>query len=88
MLSAGDDRIIDSFNIAHTIAVEKLSSISFIPKSFNPMADDNKTYNKKRRSVAKSSRRSEDSKPPAYTAPSMSVVSHVCIFSKLSTFNP
>ena len=35
-----DDSITDEFNILHTQAVDRLSELSFIPKSFNPLVDE------------------------------------------------
>lgn len=32
--------IVESFNIAHTEAVDRLSDMSFIPKSFNPLVEE------------------------------------------------
>ncbi len=40
VLSEGDGNTIEAFNIAHTTAVERLSDLSFIPRSFNPRLEE------------------------------------------------
>ena len=49
VLGSGDVPLIEAFNVAHVAAVEALSDLSFIPRSFNPRLEDHKTTKAPRR---------------------------------------
>lgn len=42
---------VEAFNIAHAIAVERISDLSFIPKSFNPQVNEMRKMKERRSTI-------------------------------------
>ena len=64
MLEAGESNIMDNFNISHTAAIEKLSVLSFIPRTFNPALEETKKPTKGKRLSVGATRQTTTSPTP------------------------